>query len=218
MYNINNSDLLDPIIKNSLEYYDSFQPNIAKIINNIKYIEFIKSDIVADRIAFYDKDKKYFFESAYEVLSVYLAKTETWKWSWSLPMTIKKQSFITRKILEYAFNLDSEQDFLLKSTLINSKIKIKNNIQLDIHIALAANLCRKPFILKLFLPPPNQKNIPTTDNLSTDDNLSTNENTSTMYSSSSTDNEVLPELYPYLHNDDEHDNLLVMYIFILDYN
>ena len=42
---------------------------------------------------------------------------------------------------------------MLKSTLINSKIKIINDLQLDIYKSISANLSKKPFILKLFSIP-----------------------------------------------------------------
>ncbi len=144
---------IDDIVKTSLEYYDSYQPKIDELVNKIHFIKIINNKNITDEIIFFDKNKKEIFKSSYEVLSAYIPQQQTWKWSWSLPTMLKKSNFISRKILEYALNLDPEKDYLLKSTLINSKIRIINDIQLDIYKALSANLSRKPFILKLFLVP-----------------------------------------------------------------
>ena len=144
---------INDIIKTSLEYYDTYQPKINDLVDKIYYIKIKNNKNITDEIIFYDKNKKEIFKSSYEVLSAYVPQQQIWKWSWSLPAMLKKSNFISRKILEYALNLDPEKDYLLKSTLVNSKIKIINDIQLDIYKALSANLSRKPFILKLFLIP-----------------------------------------------------------------
>jgi hypothetical protein len=140
-------------IKSSLEYYDSYQPKINELVNKIHYIRFINNKNITDEIIFFDKNKKEIFKSSYEILAAYIPHYHAWKWSWSLPSTEKKKSFISRKILEYAFDLDNKKDYLLKSTLINSKIKIINDLQLDIYKAISASLSKKPFILKIFSIP-----------------------------------------------------------------
>ena len=60
---------------------------------------------------------------------------------------------IARKILEYAFTLNTTTDLVLKSTLVNSNIIISNQNQIDIYLALASMLSKKPFILRLYLYP-----------------------------------------------------------------
>jgi len=195
MNNIN-ENLLDPIIKNSLEYFDSNQPKIQKIINNIEYIEFIISNDKIDQIYFYNSEKIKFFESRYEILSIFIPQTNIWKWSWSLPTAGKKNTFITRKILEYAFNLNPEKDYLLKSTLINSKIKIINNIQLDIHLALSSYLSKKPFIFKFYIVPLNV-------NENIDEN--TKKNFKNLYS------------YKKVLNDKNIKNYISVYLLLIDY-
>lgn len=187
---MSNSNIIDDIIQTSLEYYDSNQPNIIKIIDKIYYIEFKNNQNITDEIIFYDKNKKEILKSSYEILAAYVPNQQIWKWAWSLPTVLKKNNFISRKILEYALNLDHEKDYLLKSTLINSKIKIINNLQLDIYIALSANLSRKPFIFKLFYAP-----IPI-DNEDEDN-----------------------KLYPYkeINEDPNNSKYMVFYLFILDY-
>ena len=140
---------LDPsIIKTSIEYYDSFQPKINDILNNTEYIEFIDNNNITDQIIFYDKDKKIIFKSAYECLSFYLPTEKIWKWSWSIPHIAKKHTYITRKLIDYAVSLDTLYDGFIKTILVNSKIIVNNNIQLDIFLALFSKLTKKPFILE----------------------------------------------------------------------
>jgi len=191
---MNNSNIIDDIIQTSLEYYDSFQPKIIEIVEKIHYVKFKNNKNITDEIIFYDKNKKEILKSSYEILAAFLPNQQIWKWAWSLPTILKKNSFISRKILEYALNLDHQKDYLLKSTLINSKIRIINDLQLDIYIALSANLSRKPFILKLYLAPL----APLAPYQHDQDNY----------------------YYPYKKISDDPDNskYMVYYLFILDYN
>lgn len=150
---MSNDNFMEDLIVSSLEYYDSYQPQIKKIIDKIEYIKFIDNNNLTDDIIFVDKNKKEFFSSSYELLSIYDPNLYIWKWSWSVPSVEKKKNFISRKILDYAFSLDKPQYNILKTTLINSKINIINDLQLDIHLSLSANLSKKPFILKIYYVP-----------------------------------------------------------------
>lgn len=146
---------IDPIIRMSLEYYDKYQQKINNFLHKVDKIE-MKNTIdneTSNSIIFYDKNDKILLESRYEILSVYIPKSGIWKWAWALPSATRKNNFISRKILEYSFNLNSDNDYLLKSTLASSKIVINNKHQLDIHIALSAYLSKIPFIYRMFLEP-----------------------------------------------------------------
>jgi len=155
--NINNTDnenyVVDSIIKNSLEYYDNYQQKIQNILNNLEYVKIINNQNINDEYIFYDSNDNIILKSRIETLSIFTPQNNTWKWSWSVPFAKYKNTLISRKILEYAFTLNSDSDFLLKSTLINSKIIISNQYQLDIYLALAANLSKNPFIFRIYLYP-----------------------------------------------------------------
>jgi hypothetical protein len=132
----------NPVIRNSLEYYDSFQPKIQKILNKIEYIKVINGINVNDEYVFYDSNDKPFFKSKIEMLGMFIPQDNSWKWSWSIPFAKYQNTLISRKILEYAFTLDSSTDLHLKSTLINSKLIISNQYQIDIYLALASMLSK----------------------------------------------------------------------------
>ena len=152
----NNMNYFNPMIKNSLEYYDSFQPQIQKILDKIEYIKVINGINVNDEYIFYDSNDKEFFKSRIEVLGMFVPQDNSWKWSWAVPFAKYQNTLISRKILEYAFTLNSVSDLHLKSILINSKLIITNKYQIDIYLALASMLSKKPFILKLYLYPPDE--------------------------------------------------------------
>lgn len=150
----------NPIIRNSLEYYDSFQPQIQKILDKIEYIKVINNSNTNDEYIFFDNNWKQFFKSRIETLGMFVPQDNTWKWSWSIPFAKYQNTLISRKILEYAFTLNYTTDLHLKSTLINSKLIISNQYQIDIYLALASMLSKKPFILKLYLYPPEENSDP----------------------------------------------------------
>ncbi len=148
------------LIKNSLEYYDEHQINVNKIIDKIVYLKWngntgntTEETSFVNKISFYDKDKKLLLTSAYEFLGMYIPKNKILKWAWAVPSLTKNNTFISRKILSYAFDLDFNNDYLLRSELINSTIKIHNDIQLDIHIAIASYLSKIKFIYKYIAIP-----------------------------------------------------------------
>lgn len=186
---MSNSNIIDNIIKSSLEYYDTYQPKVIDILNDIYYIKIIDNGNITNEIIFYNKNKIEIFKSSYEILSAYIPQQKVWKWAWSLAVSEKKSNFVSRKILDYAFNLDYKKDFFLKSTLINSNITIINDLQLDIYTALSANISKKPFIFKLYYPP------------------------IILYK---TDDEFYP--YRKIIEDPEKDNYMVYYLFILDFD
>jgi hypothetical protein len=181
---------IDSTIRDALDFYDKNREKFSAFFNKVKYVKFVNNNNIIDDIIFYDDDKNILLESSYEILGVYLPKSNFWKWSWSIPTVHKKYTYISRKILEYAFNLDHNNELSLRSELINSKIKIVNDLQLDIHIALSSYIGKQPLIFKFY----NKFN----------------------------DNDIIDnsdgDLYTYIsENNDDDENYMIMYLFILDY-
>ncbi len=141
------------VLTNSLEYYDSFQPEIINIISKIEYIDIIHNNTSNDTYILYDVNNNEILKSRIEHLAIYVPNTQIWKWSWSIPFIKQSNTFISRKILEYAFSLDKNKEIFLKSTLTNSNIDIDNTYQIDIYLALSSFLSKNPFILKMYLIP-----------------------------------------------------------------
>ena len=140
----NNENRINFIISNALNYYDINQPNVISILKKIRYYSFIDNINTLNQIILYDKNFKEILKSSYEIVSIYNPNTNIWKWSWSIANLEKKYTIISRKILEYALNLDPLTENILRSKLINSDIKIINKLQLDIFLSLSSYISKNP--------------------------------------------------------------------------
>lgn len=107
-------EVIDSIIKNSLEYYDYFQPEIQKIINNIEYIEFKTNSNITDELIFYDLNNNIILKSKYEILSMFNPQVNVWKWSWSLPSIKKKKFNYYQKNIGICFHIRSRNRLFIK--------------------------------------------------------------------------------------------------------
>jgi hypothetical protein len=136
------------LIINALNYYDKNCENTNNIFKNVEYYSFVisKNDLEHSVLIFYDNDKKKLFESRFEVISVFLPKVDIWVWGWSLPLIRKNQSGLIKKVLNYGLDLDQNHK-LLKSSLTTSRLKVDNNIQLDINIAIASYISKSKTVL-----------------------------------------------------------------------
>ena len=140
---------MNSIIKNALYYYDSNQDNIIKLLKKIYYIEYDKTNHFTRKIKLYDINKGILLESSYEIAAIFNPNTSIWKWAWSISNLDKQYTIISRKIFDYAINLDPINELLLRDKLITSDIKIFNELQFDIFVSLASYISRSPFILKI---------------------------------------------------------------------
>jgi hypothetical protein len=136
-----NDNQIDPIIKTSLEYYDENQIKINKIFSKIKYIIIVNNKNFPNDIHFLDKDKNLILKSKYETIGFYIPKTKNWKWAWAISRLSNNLTTQSKKLLSYALDLD--KNYLVKSLLINSNVIMKNDIQLDIYLALFSYKCKK---------------------------------------------------------------------------
>jgi hypothetical protein len=144
---------LKEIITDSLEYYDGNNEKYVKLFENIKY--FNKQDAHGDMerptFTFYDKNKTPIFKTNYEIIGLYNSKSKFWSWSWSIPVLRKNLIQIAKKILIYGIDLDPQYG-IIKQELTNSRFEVLNEVQLDIHIALASYLSKQPLIFKNIIP------------------------------------------------------------------
>ena len=140
---------INSIIKNAIYYYDSNQDNIIKLLKKIYYFEIDRKKHFTQKIKLYDFNKNILLESSYEIAAIFNPNTSIWKWAWSIPNLDKQYTIISRKIFDYAINLDPINEFLLRDKLITSDIKIFNELQFDIFMSLASYISRSPFILKI---------------------------------------------------------------------
>ena len=133
------------IVKDALEYYDE---NALKYYDKVKTFKYYTISKDEGKITFFDDDKEKIYESNYEVIGKYIPFQNIWVWGWSSGELNKELIVTSRKVLNYALDLNKE-NFLLKTTLVTSRYQITSPIQIDIHIALTAFLSKQPFIYKL---------------------------------------------------------------------
>jgi hypothetical protein len=140
------------LVKDALMYYDKNREKYKKILSSDKYFKIIhnKKDMEYNVIVLYDDNKKEIYRSRYEMIGIYDEKYSLWTWAWSIVGLRKNSTSIIRKILNYGLELDPEDNFL-KMELINSRFRISSLTQIDVHVALASYLSKKPFIYELFM-------------------------------------------------------------------
>ena len=136
------------IFKNILENYDRNKLNIDKKLENYKYFKLKYNESLHDmyEITLYDNKKKEILNSKYQLLSVYIPNLKLWKWAWSLPLAVKKQSFVSKKILDYALNIENPNMLFVRDPLINSNIIIESELELDLLIGMSSYLTKQNFI------------------------------------------------------------------------
>jgi predicted nucleic acid-binding protein len=133
------------IIRNALEYLDKNNQENYDVVRKFKYytVDNQKSIII-----FYDKNKKRILSSKYEIIGKYILDTNVWIWGWAISEISKNLINISRKVLNYALDLDKNMTEL-KSELITSRYRITSPIQIDIHTAISAYLSKQKYIVKI---------------------------------------------------------------------
>lgn len=129
------SGSLNQFIKKALEHYDNqnFKYKHLILLNNIKYnstrstINFIDNN---------DNEHDYDFET----LGYFDNITNIWIWSWIIHDLKSEQTKIARNLLNYGLKLEPGQNLeehsMMKLLLVNSRIKLEEQLQLDVNIAI----------------------------------------------------------------------------------
>ena len=134
------------VVKNALEYYDSNNLKYYDLINSFKYYTINKNERA---IIFYDSDKKKLKEYEYEYIGKYLIDKNIWRWGWAAAELDKNAIITSRKVLNYALDLEHKTGLSLKMELISSLSRVTSPVQVDIHVAITSFLSKKPLIYEL---------------------------------------------------------------------
>ena len=139
------------LIKTSLLNYDLSRTTYKDLIDS----KDIEIDLKNDKFSFSKLNQSF----NYEILGIFDDQTKTWVWSWLIPTIIQENIQISRSLLDYGLNLTTENktnDYLfLKTQLTNSRFRLENSNQLDLHLALCSYLSKDkikfiyPYIIKL---------------------------------------------------------------------
>jgi hypothetical protein len=130
------NDSLNQFIKKALQHYDT--QNLANI--KILYVpdSNVKFSLNTDTITFILDDKEETFD--FEMLGYFDNQVNIWIWAWLLTNLNSEQTKISRELLNYGLKLEptsnSIEHFFIKSLLVNSRISIEEDIQLDTNLAI----------------------------------------------------------------------------------
>jgi len=135
-----NVESLSQTIKMAIEKYDTICFKYKDYINN-KNIQFENNDDII----------KFIFDNYYEDFNCELLgyldnQNHIWIYSWVLNNRTLSHTKISRELLEYGLKLEpdsnTDEHFLIKSLLVNSRIQIDESLQLDINLAIYTSLLR----------------------------------------------------------------------------
>ena len=131
------------IIDKSLIFYDNQNKKFKKNIKTTNYT-FNRED---NSIQFPDIDKTKY---NYEILGYFDNTTNVWLWGWLLPGLTEKEIKTIKELLFYGLKLSRENpkskiddwEYYLKTQLVNSRFLVKENLQLELHLAIASYLLK----------------------------------------------------------------------------
>ena len=135
-----NVESLSQIIKMAIEKYDTICLKYSEHIIN-KNTQFGNNE---DTIKFNFND--YVEEYDCELLGYFDNQNNIWIYSWVLTNRNLSSTKISRELLEYGLKLEpnsnTDEHYMIKSLLVNSRIQIEESLQLDINLALYTSLLR----------------------------------------------------------------------------
>jgi len=142
-------------MSDALKYFDMNNERYRRTRRHIKFYKrssVNNRDVEGVKLIFFDSEMNELFTSRIEVLGKYYNSIETWVWGWSLPGINKSLTSIIRKVFLYGTDIDinnNPANIMLKNELVTSRFRIEDDVQLDIHCAIASYLAKKPFVLAL---------------------------------------------------------------------
>jgi hypothetical protein len=120
-------------IKKNIIYYDYYRYDFDLKYPKIKSVVFDDSttDLTESIVTINDN------QFVYNIIGRFDKSTNIWEWSW-VNEDIKNKFYYIRELFHYGIDTDNNNLKLFKNILVNSKIKINNNINLDIILAVTA--------------------------------------------------------------------------------
>lgn len=149
-----NSDI-KTILRNVLEKYDVSKTKLDKKTENYSYYTIKYNQSGMNEIILYDDNKNIIYNSKIQLLGIYMPNIKLWKWGWSLIVN-KKDNYISRKILEYALDINEPKVVFIREPLINSNITINSELELDLFIALCLYLSKQTYAKGFYKIPENE--------------------------------------------------------------
>lgn len=135
------------IIKQSLINYDKMLYNLSNKYKNIKSIKFLdETSDLQNSVVIINGDK---YE--YNILGRFDNSTNFWEWGWSFEK-VKNKTYDLRQLFLYGIENYDDDYKVLRDILINARIKIDNNLNLDIIFGISLsflNIADYQYIIKI---------------------------------------------------------------------
>ena len=136
---------LSQFVKKAIEHYDNQKMKYRNFIN----VQDVHFNEATNKISFYIEDSTKPHINDFEVLGYFDNQSHVWIWGWLLNGLDVKQTKISRELLNYGLKIEpadnSLEHFFIKSLLINSRISISEDIQLDVNLAIYSYLSRDKY-------------------------------------------------------------------------
>lgn len=141
------TESLTQLIKKALTQYDN---------QCLKYLEILKVDHENVRFNITNTEITFTLDSGeekiydFEILGYFDYQNKVWIWGWLLTNLGSDQTKICRELLEYGLKLEpnsnSTEHFYIKTLLVNSRISIEEDIQLDTNLAICSYLSKNKIL------------------------------------------------------------------------
>lgn len=140
------------MLKESLIELDRAKPVIKYLQKNAKLtLESFDNDYQRRKFFFRDKNNRLILETEIEILAIYYKKLKVWCWAWSQPTLKNSQNYLSKEILLYGLKLEPSLSYI-KSILTVSRGVIKDEIQIDINLAIASSIIKQPYVYTYTFP------------------------------------------------------------------
>ncbi len=130
---------INQFVKKALEHYDKqlFEYNEHINSNNIELSD--------SGITIKLKNNKTFYGNC-QLLGIFDLRTHIWLWGWTLPFIRDEVLIDCKNLLDYGLKLspDNQKDehLFIKTLLLNSRIYVEEEIQLEINLAIYSYLLK----------------------------------------------------------------------------
>lgn len=146
------------ILYDAFMHYDMTMHKYKKKFKKFSYYteEIEDNDIKYNKAFFYDDKDKLIAEGNVHNIGSYIKSSQIWIWAWAYvgAQLVKNKVYLIRKILLYALDWSQDKykndfDTILKSFLINSRLKIFNDIQIEIILALTLYITQGMYVFSI---------------------------------------------------------------------
>lgn len=145
------------IIALALSYYDKYHKE-NEVLYDTKY-NIIINDKNNNRNVQIKLNENIVKEGYFNILGIFFPENNTFVWGWSLPYSSinnnsdKDQTYLSRRILNYALDMDFDSRnpmiYELRTELLSNKIKIEHPYQLEKLIAVSQYITKTQMVYKI---------------------------------------------------------------------